>query len=393
MRSRQRSHDGSMDGLTRGLRRLPGSIGFAAVGLGASLVLPQLSVAVTPNLVLAVLLPGLVFEAAYRLHGEDLRRSYGSIAFLAVPGVVVSAAVVAAVLWAAAGLRPELAFVVGAMVSATDPAAVVATFTRLRAPRRLVAIVDAESLLNDGTGLVMFAIAVKAVGSGVGPVEAVVTFVGVTVASALGGIVVGAVAAVLVVRLRDHRAQVAVSLIAAYGASFGAIALGLSGIIATVVAGAVLGNYGRRIGLGRSTEAAFDAVWERIAFVLTGLIFFVVGLAIGPAGILAALGPIAWGVIGVLAARAVVVYVLMGGALTILGGRRAAPNLAPGWLHVIFWAGLRGAVATAAALSLPLGFPERDLLVRITFGIVLVTLTVHGSTAGWLLRRSGVAAV
>ena len=394
MRSHQPPHDSRVHGLTgaaRALSAVPGSIRFAALGLGASVVLPRLSVAVTPDLVLVVLLPGLVFEAAYRLHWEDLRRSYGSIAFLAVPGVFVSAAVVAAVLAAATGLRPELAFVVGAMVSATDPAAVVATFARLRAPRRLVAIVDAESLLNDGTGLVVFAIAVRAVGGGIAPLGAAVTFVSTTTVSALGGVIVGAAAAVLIVRLRDHRAQVAVSLVAAYGASLFATALGLSGIIATVIAGAVLGNYGRRIGLARSTEAAFDVVWERIAFVLTGLIFVAVGLAIGPAGILAALGPIAWGVLGVLAARAVVVYLLMGGALVVLGGRRAAPNLHPEWLHLIFWAGLRGAVATAAALSLPLDFPERELLVRITFGIVLVTLTVQGSTAGWLLRRSGVA--
>ena len=395
MRFRVPPHDSPMHGLTgiaRALSAVPGSIRFAALGLGASVVLPQLSVAVTPDVVLVVLLPGLVFEAAYRLHWEDLRRSYGSIAFLAVPGVILSAAIVAAVLTAATGLRPELAFVVGAMVSATDPAAVVATFARLGAPRRLVAIVDAESLLNDGTGLVVFAIAVRAVGSGIAPVDAITTFLTTTIASALGGMIVGAAAAQVIVRLRDHRAQVAVSLAAAYGVSLAAAALGLSGIIATVVAGAVLGNYGRRIGLAPTTEAAFDVIWERIASVLTALIFVAVGLAIGPAGILGAFVPIAWGVLGVIAARAVVVYLLMGGALVVLGDRRAGPNLHPGWLHLIFWAGLRGAVATAAALSLPLDFPERELLVRVTFGIVLVTLTVQGSTAGWLLRRSGVAA-
>lgn len=381
-----------MLGLTGAARAVPTSVRFAAVGLAASLIVPQLSVVVTPELVLVVLLPGLVFEAAYRLHWEDLRRSYGSIAFLAVPGVLVSAAMVAILLAVTTGLRPELAFVVGAMVSATDPAAVVATFARLRAPRRLVAIVDAESLLNDGTGLVVFAIAVRAVGGGIAPIDAAATFVGTTIASGFAGVVVGSAAAALVVRLRDHRAQVVVSLVAAYGASFGAAALGLSGIIATVVAGAVLGNYGRRIGLAPSTEAAFDAVWEGIAAVLTALIFVGVGLAIGPAGILAALGPIGWGVLGVVVARGVVVYVLMGGALKLLTGRRAAPNLDPRWLHLIFWAGLRGAVATAAALSLPIGFPDRELLVRITFGIVLVTLVVQGSTAGWLVRRSGVAA-
>jgi len=133
---------GRMDGLTRAARRLgpPGPIAFVVAGLALSAAAPQLQVVVTPELVLVVLLPGLVFEAAYRLHWEDLRRSYGSIAFLAVPGVLLSAAVVAVILSAAIGLPAGPAFVVGAIVSATDPAAVVATFAKLRAPRRLIAI-------------------------------------------------------------------------------------------------------------------------------------------------------------------------------------------------------------------------------------------------------------
>ena len=371
---------------------MPPSILWAALGLIASVAVPRLSLAVTPELVLGVLLPGLVFEAAYRLRWEDLRRSYGSIAFLAVPGVFLSAAVVAVVLASATGLRLDLAFVVGAMVSATDPAAVVTTFTRLGAPRRLVAIVDAESLLNDGTGLLLFAIAVRSVGGSVMAVDAVISFVAISVGSVIVGLAIGAGAARIVVRLSDHRAQVVVSLVAAYGASAAAVTMGLSSIIATVVAGVILGNYGRRIGLVRGTEAAFDSVWERISAVLTAAIFVLVGLAIGPAGVFSALGPVWWGVLGVLAARGVVVYLMIGGALAILGGTRVGPDLPAAWLHLMFWAGLRGAVATAAALSLPLGIPERELLQRITFGIVLVTLVVHGSTARWVLRRSGVAA-
>lgn len=391
MRSGSRSHDAQMHGLTRALGHLPGSVGFAALGLGASLVLPQLSLAATPDLVLVFLLPGLVFEAAYGLHWEDLRRSYGSIAFLAVPGVLISAATVSVTLWAATGLRPELAFVVGAMVSATDPAAVVSTFSRLQAPRRLVAIVDAESLLNDGTGLLLFAIALRVVSGPITFADAVTSFVATSVLSGAGGLLIGVAAALVTVRLRDHRSQVAVSLVAAYGASLAAAAIGLSPIITTVVAGAVLGNYGRRIGLGRTTEEAFDRVWDRIAAVLTALIFIAVGLAVGPAGVLGAAGAVAWGVLGVLAARAIVVYLLMGGALALLPGRPAAPNVPRVWLHPIFWAGLRGAVATAAALSLPLDLPQRDTLQRITFGIVVVTLVVQGSTAGWVLRKTGVA--
>jgi CPA1 family monovalent cation:H+ antiporter len=191
-----------MNGLTAMARRLgvPGPIAFILAGLGLAAAAPQLRVVVTPELVLVVLLPGLVFDAAYRLHWEDLRRSYASIAFLAVPGVLISAAIVAAGLVLGTGLRPELAFVVGAMVSATDPAAVVATFRKLRAPRQLIAIVDAESLLNDGTGLVVFAIAVAAVTRDIGPVEGAWLFGATIAGSACLGALAGLAAAILVVR-------------------------------------------------------------------------------------------------------------------------------------------------------------------------------------------------
>ncbi|HEV2251163.1 MAG TPA: sodium:proton antiporter [Candidatus Limnocylindria bacterium] len=386
-----------MHGQTRAsrawLRRpSPGPVAFVLAGAIASVAVPPLALAVTPDLVLAVLLPGLVFEAAYRLRWEDLRRSSGSIAFLAVPGVLVSAGIVAVVLTLATGLRPDLAFVAGAMVSATDPAAVVATFTRLHAPRRLVAIVDAESLLNDGTSLVAFAIAIVVVTRSIGLPEAAGLFAATVVGSVLVGAAIGTVAAILTARVAFGAAAVAISIVAAYGSYLAVAALGLSGVLASVSAGVALGNHGRRIGLGARTERALDAAWEPITFTLTALIFVAVGLAITWADLLRAVGDIAWGIAAVLLGRAVIVYGLIGGALVSLRGRRLAPNVPGRWLHLIFWAGLRGGVATAAALSLPVDFPEREALQRITFGVVVATLLVQGSTAGWLVRRLGLEA-
>ena len=145
--------------------RLPYSVALVLVGLLAGLGAPLIGVAqppqIAPEIVLAVLLPGLVFEAAYRLEIGHLRRSAGSLALLAVPGVVVSATVVAMFLHLATGSRLDLAFIVGAMVSATDPVAVVSTFKRLKVPPALATVVEGESLLNDGTGLVIFAIALR----------------------------------------------------------------------------------------------------------------------------------------------------------------------------------------------------------------------------------------
>lgn len=384
---------GRLDGLTTRLRAgpIPAPILFVVVGALLALVAPRLRPAVTPDLVLAVLLPGLVFEAAYHLHWDDLRRAYGSIAFLAVPGVLVSAAIVGLVLNVAVGLRLDLAFVVGAMVSATDPAAVVATFTRLRAPRRLVAIVDAESLLNDGTGLVAFAVALAAVSRGITAGDAAGLFALTVIASAVLGLAAGIAAGALIARLPGSALPAAASLVTAYGTYLIAAAAGLSGVLATVLAGIALGGVGRRGRIDARTEGALDRLWHPLSALLNALIFTAVGLAIVEPGTLGAVIPIAWGVAAVVAARALVVYVLLGAGGRLLERLRLTAGLPVRWLHPLFWAGLRGAVATAAALSLPVDFPERELLQRITFGIVVVTLVVQGSSAGWLVRRAAPA--
>jgi NhaP-type Na+/H+ or K+/H+ antiporter len=134
--------------------------------------------------------------------------------------------------------------------------------------------------------------------------------------------------------------------------------------------------------LSASTDRALARAWGPLAAALNALIFIAVGIAVVRTDMLAGAAAIAWGVLAVLVARALIVYLLIGGA-----GAAFDRRLPAGWLHPLFWAGLRGGVATAAALSLPLDFPERDLLQRITFGIVLVTLLVQGSSAGWLVRR------
>ncbi|MEO6577313.1 MAG: cation:proton antiporter, partial [Candidatus Limnocylindria bacterium] len=152
---------------------VPYTVALVVFGLAAVLFAPELDVEITEELVLAVLLPGLILEASYQLDFGELRHAFGGVAILAVPGVLIVALVVAAILALATGLPFELGFVVGAMVSATDPAAVISTFKRLRSPRRLATLVEGESLFNDGTAVVVFAIAIAAVGSSVNLADAV----------------------------------------------------------------------------------------------------------------------------------------------------------------------------------------------------------------------------
>ena len=143
-----------------------------------------------------------------------------------------------------------------------------------------------------------------------------------------------------------------------------------------MVAGVFLGNYGRRIGLSERSKEALDIVWEFVAFLLTALVFLLIGLAITVSELVDTLPYIAWGVGGILVGRAVVIYALLGGA-SRLRHRRLGGAIPVSWLHVMFWGGLRGAVAMAMALSLPADFPQRVLLQEITFGIVL-----HPARAG-----------
>lgn len=367
--------------------RVPYSVALVLVGLVVAAIGPPLRLSITPDLVLVVLLPGLIFEAAYQLDFEELRRTFAGVAVLAVPGVVISAGIVAVVLTTTTDLPATSALLVGAMVSATDPVAVISTFKRLRSPRRLATLVEAESLLNDGTAIVIFGIALQAAGGTVTPGGALIAFVAVVAASALIGLAVGLVASRVVARVDDHLIELTISLLVAYGTYLVADRLGQSGIIATVVAGVTLGTYGRRIGMSQRTVEALDTVWEFVAFLLTALVFLLVGLVITVGQLVGALQPIFWGVIAVLAGRALVVYGLVGPLGRALA-RSEHESWRRSWLHVLFWSGLRGAVAVALALSLPVSLPQRDLLQGITFGIVLFTLLVQGTTAEWVIART-----
>ena len=349
--------------------------------MGAALF-PEIGLAITPGLVLGVFVPGLVFAAAYSIDWADLRPVLGPIVALAIPGVLASAAIVAVALHLGTGIPLELAFVVGAITAATDPVAVVATMRRLDVPGGLRTLIEGESLLNDGTGLVLFALAVRAVQVGVGATEATLLFVGTIAVSAVVGVGGGLVAARLMRATSERTIQLALSLVAAYGTYQLADAVGLSGILATVMAGIALGSRMRRQRGSDALVTEIDDLWEVVAFILTSLVFLLIGFAIRLPSVLSAVTGIIVATAAVVAARALMVYT-PAAALRLWVPARAVPS---GWTHVIFWSGLRGAIALAAALSLPADFPDRELVQQISFGVVLVTLLVQGAGAPLVVR-------
>src|SRR5262245_29217735 len=323
---------------------LPYSVALVTLGLAVSILAGGPVVSVTPELVLLVLLPGLVFEAAYRLDWHVLRRSFGGIALLAAPGVILTALIVAGILYLTTGLDLQLGFVVGAMVSATDPVAVVATFRRNGAPQRLETLIEGESLFNDGTALVVFAIGLGAVQSQVTAVEGIVTFVATIGISSAIGLAAGWLAGRVIASTDDHLLELTITVALAYGTYLLADGLGQSGVIATVVAGVVVGSYERASHPAQQDQDAIDLVWEFIAFLLTAAAFMLIGFAIADAPLVDSVAWIAWGIVAVLVSRAVVVYGLLAGASVVAAQVRRREAIPVAWLHVMFWGGLRGAV-------------------------------------------------
>jgi CPA1 family monovalent cation:H+ antiporter len=379
-----------------GRTAIPASVGLVILGLAVALIGPDLVPSIPPGLLLAIVLPGLVFEAAFRTDLDHLRPTALPILVLAIPGVLIVAAVVAVVLATATRLTLAEGFLVGAMVAATDPAAVLSTFRHVHVPARLSTVVEMESLVNDGTGIVLFALAVEIVRGGGSIGGSLFAFLLRVVGGAALGAAAGWLAARIVRRVDDHLAELTITVVLAYGAYLAAEAAGLSGVIATLVAAGTFGVFARS-GLSRRAVESIDVIWEFAAFLLTAGVFLLVGVSIAPSALAGAAGSIAWGIVAILVARALVVFGLLGGGAAVLArvaGRRASATLVPprSWLVVLFWAGLRGAVSVALALSLPATLPNRELIQGLTYGIVLFTLLVQGTTAGWVVRRSGASA-
>src|SRR6266545_1492199 len=338
----------------------------------------------TPHLILVLFLPALLFEAALHIEGTTLRKSLLPIGLLAIPGVLLTAAIVGALVYWGVGLDWPTALLFGAIVAATDPIAVLAIFQRTGAPHDLAMLVEGESLFNDGTAVVLSRILIGVVLTGAFDIAGgVLDFALVVGGGLLVGGVAGAVVSRLTARIDDHLIEITLTTILTYGTFILAEALHFSGVIAVVTAGLVLGNIGTRRGMSPTTRLALLTFWEYIAFLLNSAIFLLIGLEIDLSKLLVDLLPAIVAIGAVLLARAIVVYGL---GLIVLP---LPPVLPLRWLHVLFWAGMRGALSLAVVLSLPLELPARALLLSLTYGVVLFSLLIQGLTMRPLLAWLG----
>jgi len=347
-----------------------------------------------------VLLPILLFEAALNLKWELFSRNARPIFGLAILGTVINIGLVGILVHFLLDQPWGISLLLGAIISPTDPLSVVVTFRQLGVARRLSVLVEGESLFNDAVGLVIFSVLLTAVGSGnVSVMEGVYEFLIVCV----GGVAVGAVlvfvAAYMTRHVDDHLIEVTLSTILAYGSFLVAERMSIggvhfSGVIAVVVAGLLMGNYGRTSGMSATTIVALDTFWEYMGFVANSLVFLLIGIELS---VLKFDGPI-WDVllmIGVLygivlVARAVVSYA--GGA--VLGTRdRPIPRT---WRHLIFWGGLKGALSMVMVLRVPRnlevgGYEPFDTLLTLTFGVVFLSLVIQGLSIRKVVKWLGLA--
>ncbi len=359
--------------------RIPYTVGLVLIGLILGLLTAQ-DIQISPQLILALLVPPLVFDGAFHIRLEDLRRDLWLILLLAVPGVILTTLMVAWLVAQGTGLSIQISLVFGALVSATDPVAVAALIRRLGAPRRLQVLLEGESLFNDGTAIVMFSITLAIALSGQFDLPgSIASFLTIAGGGLVIGIIMGIFTSQVIGRIDDPLVETTLTVVLAFGSYLLAESFHVSGVLAVVAAGLVNGNVGPR-GMSPTTRIVVFNFWETAAFLANSFVFLLVGLAIDLTQLVANWKAIGWAILAVLLARAVSIY-----GFSLFGH-----DIASKWKHILYWGGLRGAIVLALALSLPsqgVLITERAQLQAMAFGVVLFTLLVQGFSMDWLTRR------
>jgi monovalent cation/hydrogen antiporter len=373
--------------------RVPAPSLLVVAGVVVGLLPGVPTIEVTPELVSLVVLPPLLFAAGEELPWRDLRSMWRPVTVLAVGLVVVSAAVVGVVAVALTPLPVGMAFVLGAVLASTDPVAVTALGRRLSLPPRVQALVQAESLFNDATSLLLFRVALSvAVAAGsVSWGHTLTDFGLLAVGGVLGGAVVAAGAFLIRRRTEDPVLETVVSLVTPYAAYVGAESVGGSGVTAVVVASVILGTQAGRL-TSATIRLQLGAVFGTVVFLLESVVFALIGLQLPD--LVGRLADASWVLPAcAIAAALVVVRVLWVFPLSAIAQRRGGAR--PSWQvpAVISWAGARGVVPLAAALSIPLTVPaaQRDLVLVLAIAVIVTSLVVQGFTLAPLVRRAGIA--
>jgi CPA1 family monovalent cation:H+ antiporter len=354
---------------------------LAGVVLGATHALPK--VGLQPEIVLQVFLPILLYEATLTTDLRRLRENLVPVVVLAVPGVLTTLVVAGAILHAGLGLPWPVACLLGAALASSDTIAVIASFRKVRVSPRLAAIVENESLFNDGAAIVAFGTILAAIEQGhFDPVRGLGGLAWVTAVGLGCGLALGYAVAHLVRGTEDHLMEIMLTAIAAYGSSLLAESLHASPVLAVVAAGLTLRGAGWEA-LTPTGRVAIRSVWEVAAFGVNSVLFLLIGLQVDFRSLVASTGPVGWGLLALTVGRAAAVYPWLG-LLRLF--KKPVPF---SWQHLLVWGNLKGSLSMALVLALPARLPGRDLLIEIVFGCALVTLTVQGLSLAAVTRALG----
>lgn len=339
------------------------------------------SFSLTPEIVLILFLPALLFEAGLNINIKYLRENIKPIMLLAVVGVLLATFVTGYAVHWILGLPIFVALLFGALISATDPISVIAILKELGVSKRLAVILEGESLLNDGTAIVLFKILLLAVISGnISVADGVREFFVVSLGGTALGLLLGYGMSKITARIDDPRIEITLTTILAYGSYLIAEHLHISGVIATVVAGLMMGNYGATTGMSARTRVALWTFWEYMVFVINSLVFLLIGIEVHIVDLIGAWQSIAIVIGLVIFSRALAVYLLVP-----IANKMSKP-IPWSWQHVLVWGGLHGTVSLALALTLERDVPYRNEILTLTFGVVTFSLLVQGMTTEPLLK-------
>lgn len=385
--------------------RLPYTVALVLVGLLLSFFPNLIEFEISSELILALLVPPLLFEATLHLPWDKLRRDLLPVLLLAIVGTLIGTFIVGGMVQQILNIPWAAAIAFGALISATDPVAVIAFFRSLGVSKRLTILVEGESLFNDGVAIVIFNIAVAtgaAIANG-GETHftlgaALLEFIVVAFGGLAVGLVLGYIVSTIILKnVDDHLIETATTVALAFGSflmaeAFGEIigvaGLHLSGILAVVAAGLVVGNIGSH-NTSPTTKITLNNFWEFLTFVVNSLVFLLIGIRIEFRQLAPNLGPILVAVLAILVSRAIVVY-----SLGWVNGRLQPRNHIPhAYRHAMYWGGLRGAISLALALTLTDTFAPQlaNELQVMTFGVVLFTLLVQGLSIERLIKWLGLA--
>lgn len=364
--------------------KIPYTVGLVAAGFFIAFLPLELEINFSKDLLFKVLLPPLIFEAALYIDWRELRKDLTVIITYATVGVLLSAGVTAVFMQYAVGWSWQAAILFGVLIAATDPVSVIATFKEARVEGRLRLLVEAESLFNDSTAAVAFTVALTfALGETVSFGSSVWTMILSIGGGIVSGLLIGGLALLIIGKTEDDLVELSMTTLAAFGSFWLAEHFHLSGILATTTAGLLIGNLAAFGAITEKGEESIRHFWDFTAFVSNSIIFIILGINVAYQDFAKSIVPIFVAIIAVLVGRAIAIY-----PCSVLFSRSSL-KIDAKHQHMLFWGGLRGALALALALGIPDSLPYRREILIVTFGIVAFSVFVQGLTITPLLRRLG----